>query len=272
MTDAWRTLNRANWDERVAIHRAVPYGNGSWEDGSIRLNPIEERELGPVDGLRVLHLQCHFGQDSLILAQRGAVVTGIDFSLPAIAAAQSDSARLGIPARFIQSDLYEAPAVLGEPGSFDLVFTTWGTICWLPDVESWARVVAHFLKSGGRLYFADLHPVAAVFNDSAPGSGGRPGWFAPYFGSEPLLIDDASDYANDVARLVNSRTVQFVHPLSAIIGALLAAGLQIDAVVEHPGITWQQFSCLTQDKDGLWCWPDRPWLPLALTIKASKPA
>jgi SAM-dependent methyltransferase len=268
--DDWRALNRANWDERVAVHRRVPYGNGRWEDGSIRLNAIEEAELGAVAGLRVLHLQCHFGQDSLILARRGADVTGVDFSAPAIAAARADSARLGIPARFIEADLYAAPAALGEAGSFDLVYTTWGTICWLPDIIGWAGVVAHFLKPGGRLYLADLHPVAAVLDDSVPGVDGRPGWFAPYFGGEPLLIDDASDYADGTARLVNSRTVQFIHPLGGIVGALLGAGLRIEAIREHPGITWQQFSCLVQDELGLWRWPDRDWVPLAVTMEASR--
>ena len=87
-----------------------------------------------------------------------------------------------------------------------------------------------------------------------------------------MLLDDASDYADGAARLTNSRTIQFLHPLGAIVGALLAAGLRLDALVEHPGLTWKQIPCLVQDKNGLWCWPDRPWFPLALTIKATKPA
>ncbi len=266
----WRELNRANWDERVAVHRAVDYGNGRWEDGTARLNPIEAEELGDVAGQRLLHLQCHFGRDSLILARAGAEVTGVDFSLPAVEAARADSATLGVPARFVHADLYDAPSALPEPASFDCVFTTWGTIGWLPDIDGWARVVAHFLKPGGRLYFADIHPVAAVFDDQAPDASGRPGWFAPYFLREPLEIDDPSDYADPQAKLRNARTVQFMHPLTAILGALSAAGLRLEWLHEHPRLTWQQFSCLVQDEERCWVWPDRPWFPLALSLSASK--
>ena len=267
----WRSLNRANWDERVAIHRAIDaYGNGSHADGSAFFHPIEAAELGPVAGLRVLHLQCHFGHDTLILAQQGADVTGLDFSLPAIEAARADAARFGIPARFVHADLYDAPAALTEPASFDRVFTTWGTIGWLPDIDGWARVVAHFLKPGGRLYFADMHPIAAVFDEAATGPDGRPHWAAPYFLDGPLLVDDASDYADPDAVLVNSRMVQFIHPVAGIVGALLKAGLRLDFLHEHPILEWQQFPCLVQDANRSWTWPDRPWFPLSLSIGATK--
>src|SRR5438270_13069372 len=129
----WLELNRANWDERVAVHRAVPeYALEHLRDGAARMNAIEEEELGPVAGLRILHLQCHFGHDSLIMAQRGAEVTGVDFSTEAIQAARENAAALGLPARFVLSDLYAAPDALPEPARFDLIYTTWGTICWLP--------------------------------------------------------------------------------------------------------------------------------------------
>ena len=265
----WRRLNRANWDERVPVHRAVPYGNGDFADGTARLNPIEAAELGLVAGLQVLHLQCHFGRDTLLLAQAGADVTGLDFSAPAIDAARADSAALGIPARFVQADVYDALHVL-PPASFDLVFTTWGTINWLPDIAGWAGVVSAMLRPGGRLYFADIHPTALVFDDCVPGSDGRPGWFAPYFEAAPLHIDDASDYADPAARLRNSRTVQFMHPLSGILGALAAAGMRLDWLHEHPRLTWQAFRCLVEDAEGCWTWPDEPWFPLALSLGATR--
>ncbi len=275
MTEDWRTLNRANWDERVAIHRAVPYGNGDWADGTVRLNPIEESELGPVANLRILHLQCHFGRDSLVLAQRGAHVTGLDFSAPAIAAARADSEALGIPATFIHADLYDATAAHGAPGSFDLVYTSWGTICWLPDIQAWARVIAEALRPGGRLYFADMHPVAHVFDDAArqpaPHSDTRPGWLIPYFEPGPHPFDDPTDYADPHASLDNSRTIQFVHSTASIVGALLAAGLRLDFLHEHDRLTWRQFACLVRAPGGGWAWPDRPWFPLSLTIGATKP-
>ena len=220
-------------------------------------------------GLRVLHLQCHFGRDSLILASRGANLTGLDFSAPAIEAARSLAAELRLPARFVQADLYEAPAAIPEPASFDLVYITWGTICWLPDIAGWARVIAHFLRPGGALYFADAHPVAYVFDDAAGTDGkGRPGWFTPYFGGEPTSYDDPADYIDAAAQLVNSRQVNWLHPVGGMLGALRDAGLRLEWLHEHPRITWRRFRCLVRDADGCWTWPDRPWLPLAVSLRA----
>jgi 2-polyprenyl-3-methyl-5-hydroxy-6-metoxy-1,4-benzoquinol methylase len=134
----WRSLNRLNWDERVAVHLgAKGYDLTPLREGRGRLHPIEEAELGPVAGKRILHLQCHFGRDSLILAQQGAEVVGLDFSEPAIRAARQIAAEVGLSAqaRFVLSDLYDAPTAIEEPGAFDIVFVTWGALCWLPDVR-----------------------------------------------------------------------------------------------------------------------------------------
>src|SRR6266542_2690138 len=193
----WRTLNRANWDERVPIHLAAPmYDSAQLRAGQARKNAIEEAELGSVDGLRLLHLQCHFGRDSLILAQRGASVVGLDFSPPAIAAARSLADELGLAdrTRFVEADLYDAPSAIPEPTSFDRVYVSWGALCWLPDIERWARIVAHFLKPCGSLYLAEGHPVALVFDDATAHADRRPGFFVPYFHSEQLVLDDATDY------------------------------------------------------------------------------
>ncbi|WP_158742808.1 class I SAM-dependent methyltransferase [Acidisphaera sp. L21] len=267
----WRSLNQANWDERVPVHRAVPfYDLQPLRAGNAKMNAIEEAELGPVAGLRVLHLQCHFGNDSLILASRGASVTGLDFSPAAIEAAQQNARDLGLDARFVLSDLYAAREAIPEPASFDLVYITWGTICWLPDVVEWARIIAYFLRPGGRLYFADFHPAATVLDDSASPPDGRPAWFAPYFDPNPLVIDDHTDYADPDARLQNPRTIQWLHPLASIVTALLAAGLRLDRLSEHPRIAWKAFACLVRDADGCWTWPDRPWFPLALSLGMTK--
>lgn len=125
-----------------------------------------------------------------------------------------------LAARFVRTDLYDAPAAIPGPASFDLVYATWGTIAWLPDVARWARVVAHFLRPGGALYFADAHPAALVFDDvagaDAEGEPGRPGWFAPYFGRGPVVVDDPSDYADPAANLANARQVVWLHPLGDV--------------------------------------------------------
>ena len=183
----WRQLNRANWDERVPIHLGAPsYDLVPLRSGTARLNAIEEQEVGPVDGLRLLHLQCHFGRDSLILAQRGAHVVGLDFSAPAIAVAHDLARELGLEerVRFVEADLYAAPRAIPEPAAFDRVFVTWGAIGWLPDIADWAQVVAHFLRPGGRLYLAEGHPAALVLDDAAGLPDGRPGFWLPYFHTE----------------------------------------------------------------------------------------
>jgi SAM-dependent methyltransferase len=270
----WRRANRANWDERVSVHLGAEcYDLGRLRAGCERLNPIEEAELEPVEGLRVLHLQCHFGRDSLILAQRGARVVGLDFSEPAIAAARELAAELGLTerAQFVEADLYDAPTAIPEPGAFDLVFVTWGAINWLPEIERWADIVAQFLKPGGTLYLAEGHPAALVLDDAAPRQGDMPGWFAPYLAREPLVIDNPLDYADATARLRNTRTYEWIHPLGDIVSALVAAGLTLKWLHEHDAVPWRMFELLVKDADGMYRWPDKAWLPLAFSLKAVRP-
>ena len=269
----WREINRANWDERVAVHLEAPsYDLAPLRAGHGELNAIEEAELGDVRGLRVLHLQCHFGADTLCLAQRGATVVGLDFSSAAIDAANALAAELGLTdrARFVRADLYDAPAAIPEPASFDLVYVTWGATCWLPDIGRWAEIVAGFLKPGGRLYYADGHPAALVLDDLVPQPGGMPGFFAPYFDRRPLVFDDPTDYADPEARLANSKNVSWLHPLSDIVCGLIDAGLSLDWLHEHAQVPWRMFRILEQRADGDWHWPGRPWLPLAVSLQASR--
>ena len=273
-TPDWLRLNRANWDERVALHLNAPgtYALDSLRDGSARLGPIASGVLGCVEGLRILHLQCHFGFDSLVLARQGAEVVGIDFSAPAIAAACDLAAELGLTgrARFVEANVYDAPAALPEPGSFDRVFVSWGALCGLPDLPSWARIVASFLKPGGYLALAEAHPAAYVFDDRTATPDGMPGWYMPYFSREPMLEDRPEDYADPTARLKNSRTVEFLHPLSDILMAAISAGLRIDRFEEHGGIAWRMFAGLVRHGAGGYRWPDQPWLPLSYSLRAVK--
>jgi len=270
MTEAdWRALNQANWDERVGAHLASEsnYDLSGLRAGRHDLHAIEATELGPVAGLRLLHLQCHFGLDSLALAQRGAQVTGLDFSRPAIEAARKLAVELGLAANFVQSDVYSAREAVSD--DFDCVFTTWGTICWLPDIAGWARVVASLLKPGGFLYFADMHPVALVFDDKA-GDGVRPGWFWPYFHEGAFEHDDPTDYANPTTVLRNSMTHVFVHPLASVVQALIDAGLKIEMLHEHDSVAWPAFAQLVEGEGRMWRFPDKPWLPLSYSIRARK--
>ncbi len=271
--DDWRAANRANWDERTGIHlKADFYDLTALREGRGRLYPIEEAELGSVEGLRVLHLQCHFGQDTLTLAQRSAEVVGLDFSKAAVDAATALATELGLEtrARFVEADLYDAPAAIPEPASFDLVFVTWGAICWLPDIKRWAEIVAHFLKPGGALYLAETHPITWAYDDDAKGPDGRPGFFVPYFDKKPFEETSPLDYADPEARLSNARAYCWQHTLGDIVTELIEAGLTIRWLHEHDAIPYKGFDCLVPAEGGLYRWPDKPWLPLGFSLRAER--
>jgi len=192
-------------------------------------------------------------------------------SPPAIEAARALTAELELSDRasFVLSNVYDAPAMLAEAGGFDRVFVSWRALCWLPDMRAWAGVVAHFLRPGGYLALAEAHPAAYVLDDSVKTADGRPGWFAPYLGRAPIPMDNPLDYADPQARLVNSRTVEFLHPLSDVISGLLAAGLRLERIAEHDAIVWQMFECLIHD-GSTFRWPDRPWFPLSYSLRAER--
>ena len=276
----WLDRNRARWDELVPIHVASPmYDQSGLRDGHARLTPLEERELPDIApdgwrGLRVLHLQCHFGADSLVFAQRGAEVVGLDFSRPAIDEARRLAAEVGLAdrARFVHANVYDARHVLPEPEGFDVVYTTWGTIGWLPDVAEWARIIAWFLKPGGRLYFADGHPAAFVFEniDGAP-TGAMPEFRYPYDSDGRAdIVDETEDYADGEAEVQNSITWEWAHPVSEVVTALQAAGLRLDFLHEHYEIPWQMFHILEKTDAGQWRWPDKKWLPLGYSVGGTK--
>ncbi|MEM9921253.1 MAG: class I SAM-dependent methyltransferase, partial [Bacteroidota bacterium] len=157
-------VNKESWNKRAVVHYDSEfYDNASFLAGRSSLNPIELELLGDVTNKSILHLQCHFGQDTLSLARLGAQVTGIDLSDQAIEKAKLLSAESGVPATFLCCDLYSLPTQLDQ--QFDIVFTSYGTISWLPDLDRWADVVAHFIKPGGRFVFAEFHPAVWMFSD-----------------------------------------------------------------------------------------------------------
>src|SRR5205823_6481205 len=162
--DEYIEANRKHWDELVSIHvKSAFYTVDSVRQGRTSLHPLEIEELGDVRGKRLLHLQCHFGLDTLSWARLGAAVTGADFSDEAIRTARELASELQIPATFVLSNLYDLPGALD--GQFDVVYTSHGVLGWLPDIAGWARVAAHFVKPGGFFYVAEIHPVAQVFEN-----------------------------------------------------------------------------------------------------------
>ena len=267
----WMPANRRNWDERAAIHaqnRTGFYPIDRLKAGEDILQPIEAAEIGDVAGKRLIHLQCHIGLDTLCLARRGAIVTGLDFSPTAIAAALALASELGIPAEFVESDVFGARERLS--GSFDLAFVTWGTICWLPNIERWAQVVASLLAAGGVLYLADAHPSALVLEEIE-------GRILPHYpwrvsADKPLIFEDAQTYTGDATELVEKRNYEWIHPLSAIITGLIEAGLQLEFLHEHERLPWKLFASMEPDGDRMFRLPETAVpIPLSFSLMARNP-
>jgi SAM-dependent methyltransferase len=269
--DAFFAANRRSWDERVAIHAADEtgfYDVAKVLRGEDKLNAIEAAEIGDIRGLRVAHLQCHFGLDSLCLERRGADVTGLDFSSAAIAKAREITAELGLRANFVEGNVYDARALL--KGDFDMVYVTWGAIGWLPDIARWAQVVASLLKPGGWLYLAESHPVLNCFTWVDGRLTPSFDWRTPP--GHPIADDTDTTYNGSKTQLLNARTYDWIHPLSDIVGGLRQAGLVLDWLHEHPAVTWWMYPVLQRGDDGLYRLPaDHPQLPLSFSLRAVKP-
>lgn len=265
-------LNQLSWDEKVDSHMTSSfYDVDGFRRGRDSLGPIEIAEIGDVSGQRIAHLQCHFGLDSLSLARRGGRVTGLDFSGAAVAAARRLANETRIDASFVEGNVYDAPDLL-ERGVWDLVFTSWGTITWLPDIDRWARVVAQLLAPGGRLYFLDAHPVALALHQADPAAPIQPAY--DYFhGLEPLEFEDEQGYADGEGRVTQVRTHEWIHPLGAMLTALGEAGLNLTTLREHDSVAWQLYPSAIRGEDGMWRLPrEVPRIPLAITVEAEKPA
>ena len=253
MLDDYLKANLANWDERVGVHvQSDLYDVGGFRSGRSSLTRIEHDELGPLihEGTSLLHLQCHFGLDTLSWARMGAIVTGADFSGEAIGQARALADEVGLSARatFVQSDVISLPDVL--QGRFDVVFTSWGVLLWLQDLEPWADVVAHFLKPGGTFYIAEFHPSVMTLADDSTPDRLRVGY--PYFQhGEPLRFDEPGTYADPGAKTRNNVTYEWVHGFAETIDPLLRRGLRLDFLHEFPFTHGLSFPFLEKCEDGL---------------------
>jgi 2-polyprenyl-3-methyl-5-hydroxy-6-metoxy-1,4-benzoquinol methylase len=268
--DEYKKANLALWNEWTALHaRSDFYDVAGFKAGKTSLNPLEMEELGNVAGKTLLHLQCHFGLDSLSWARLGARVTGVDFSDQAIALARSLSQEVGVEAEFVCSDVYELPQVLA--GQFDIVYTSYGVLAWLPDLRKWATVIAQFLKPGGIFYMAEFHPFAMVFDNSETATGLRLQY--PYFHTaEPMVFDVQGSYIDRQAQVTQKVEYEWDHSLGEILDALIAAGLRLEFLHEFSYCTYAMFpSLMEQCSDGMWRLKEGDGsIPLMFSIKASK--
>jgi len=265
-------INLENWEERAAIHARDTTGDymlDRFRAGEDSLHAIEASELGDISGKRVLHLQCHIGRDTLSLARRGASVTGLDFSKTALEVARRLSQQTGLKADFVRGTVDLAPEL--TPGPFDLVFTTWGTVCWLPDMASWAKAIATVLEPGGELYFADAHPAFNVLEDFDGRLAPAHDFQTP--AGRPLQFVNETTYTGDPTILSNQSTREWIHSLSAVLGGLIDAGLTITMFREHEVLPWRGLPILVPATDRLWRLPDGyPRIPLSYSLRARKSA
>jgi len=264
--DEYLQSNQALWDEWVKINSSSQfYDLDGFKAGRRSLHALELEEVGDVQGKSLLHLQCHFGKDSLCWAERGAQVTGVDFSPEGIRLAQSLSAELGIPARFICSNLYDLPEQLDE--QFDVVFTSYGVLTWLPDRRRWAQVAARYVKPGGVFYIAEFHPFAMVFSETAP----SPQLEYSYFDDGVIDCPVQGSYADPGAETKSKHSYEWAYPLGEVVSELVAAGLRVEFLHEWPYACYQMFPFLVEGEDGLWRLPPgMKSLPLQFSLKAVK--
>ena len=267
--DEYLEANRALWDEWTGIHEGSAfYDLDSFKAGGIRLRDYEVVEVGDVAGKDLLHLQCHFGIDTLSWARLGANVTGADFSGRAIALARSIAAELGLDARFVESNVYDLPSALH--GDFEIVYTSRGVLGWLPDLRAWAGVIAHFLRPGGTFYITEGHPVMWALDD---GEGvTEPRLKYPYFPRpEPLVFPTQGSYADPSAHVNQPVEYGWAHSMGEIVTVLAEAGLRIEFLHEWPFVEWP-VPYLEPGDDGKWH-PPADWegeLPLFYSLKAKK--
>ena len=260
--------NRLNWDERVRIHVASDFYNvAAFRAGATTLLPVEVEEVGEVLGKTLLHLQCHFGLDTLSWAQVGALVTGVDFSGAAITTAQTLAQELKIDARFIESNVYDLREAL--TGTFDVVFASYGVLVWLPDLPEWGRIVASFVRPGGFLYIIDGHPFFHMFADSPSGKDLR--LVNRYFTSEALSYEEDGTYADPNAKLEHKRQYEFQHTLGEIVTSLVDAGLQIEFLHEFPFSAYAALPDMEKGDDGYYRLRQHDGLvPFLFSLKARK--
>jgi SAM-dependent methyltransferase len=268
--DATRS-NRELWEEWTDIHVASEfYDVGSFiREGRSRLRPSELEEIGEVRGKDLLHLQCHFGLDTLSFARLGARVTGADFSPKAIAAARKLAADCGLEANFVCSDLYALPDQL--QGDFDIVYTSRGVLSWLRDIQGWGRVIAHFLRPGGVFYITEAHPIMQILDDDDGVTDVRVRY--PYSThGRPLKFPTSGSYADRTAKLETEVEFAWQHGLGEIVTSLADAGLRIEMLREQHSIGWDRpFLVKVGDRDYRLPGDLEGTVPLMFSLRASKP-
>ena len=255
--------NKEGWNKRTAVHKESAFYNlEEFKKGKSSLNKIELDEVGDVKSKSLLHLQCHFGMDTLSWAKAGATVTGVDISEEAIQLAESINDELQLNAEFVCCNVYDT--ALHVPEKFDIVFTSYGTIGWLPDLKPWAKMIAEKLQPGGFFYIADFHPTLWMLDDSMEK-------FAySYFNDEVIVTEQKGTYTDRNAA-IEYKEYGWNHPFTEIFNALISEGLQVEFLHEFPFSPYNCFNNTEQAADGMWRFKGRGnKFPMMYSIKAIK--
>ncbi|MBI3137696.1 MAG: class I SAM-dependent methyltransferase [Sphingobacteriales bacterium] len=236
--------NKKLWNQRTLVHKESSfYNREGFVKGEQALTPIELGELTNVAGKKMLHLQCHFGMDSLDWARRDVRVTGVDLSDEAIKEARQLNEELGMEARFICCNVYDLKEHLDD--QFDIVFSSYGTIGWLPDLDRWAELIAYYLKPGGLFYFAEFHPVVWMFDDEFTHIK------YAYENRELIIVENQGTYTDRDAAIVG-KEYSWNHSISEVLNALIRAGLKLEWCNEHLYSPYPCFKNMTETGKGKW--------------------
>lgn len=259
--------NRKLWNEWTKVHVSGGYDVEGFRSGRNSLHSVELDEVGDVSGKSLLHLQCHFGMDTLSWARLGAKVTGVDISDESISYAQSLAADLKIDARFIRSDIYELPSALDE--EFDIVYTSYGILAWLPGIKEWGKVVARHVKPGGVFHIVEFHPFADVFDDADEQTELKVG-YSYFHNPAPTIFQPDGTYADRSAK-TTVPSHEWWHSMSDITNALIGAGLQIESMQEYQFSVDKRFAFM-EKRNGYWRLTNGDgMIPLMFSLKCRKP-
>jgi len=257
-------INRELWDKRTEAHLKTEFYNvPAFLNGNSTLNKTELDLLGDITGKSLLHLQCHFGLDTMSLARLGAEVTGVDLSPKAIQEAEKLAEQTQLQAKFVCSDIYDLPNNL--QGKYDIIYTTYGTIGWLPDMTKWANIIAHFLKPSGLFILVDFHPVVWMFDDEFKYIQ------YSYFNKETIIEEESGSYADHNADIKNL-SYGWNHDLSEVLNALIQAGLKIEVFNEYDFSHYNCFKHTEKTADGNYVIKHlRNKIPMMYGVRAGAP-
>lgn len=264
--DDYIKSNQELWNQFTSIHeKSKFYDLEGFKRGKSTIPSLEIEELGSVSGKSLLHLQCHFGLDTLSWAKIGAKVTGVDISDKSVKLARKLNKELKLAANFICSDIYKLPNILS--GQFDIVYTSGGVLCWLSDLKEWAKIISRYLKNGGIFYIRDCHPFAELLNEDLKAANFY------FHQDEPVKYSVDGSYADRNVH-ITACSYEWYHSLSEVINSLVGVGLKIEFLHEFPYLGWARFpKLMEQSADGWYRFKEKNIdIPLMFSLKATKTA